>query len=145
MHGGGGGMCGRGHVWQGACMAGACMVGGVHDKGAMHGRGHVWHACPPILWCTVNEQPVRILLECILSNWFQVIHTIKQNWKISRSLWLSSRHVWLLSGRSPVLVQHPTSAETCRESYAGHIHWQRCYIRGESWGTYIMYASTKCE
>ena len=31
-----GGLCGRGHVQQGACMAGVCVVGG------MHGRGHAW-------------------------------------------------------------------------------------------------------
>ena len=44
MHGGG--MHGRG-----TCMAGACVVG-----------GHDWQ----ILRDTVNEQAVRILLECIL-------------------------------------------------------------------------------
>ena len=27
-----GGMHGRGHVWQGACMAGACVAGGVHGR-----------------------------------------------------------------------------------------------------------------
>ena len=34
-----GGMCGRGHVWQGACIArGACMVGGMHGgEGGMCG------------------------------------------------------------------------------------------------------------
>ena len=50
-----GGMYGGGHVWQGACMAGSvCMAGGC-----------VWH--------TVNEQAVRILLECILVNFFITI------------------------------------------------------------------------
>ena len=29
--------------------------------------------------------------------------------------------------------------------YAGIIHWQRCRTRGESRGTYITYASIKCE
>ena len=44
-----GGMSGRGHAWQGACMAreglrggGACMVGGHAWQGAVHGRGHSW-------------------------------------------------------------------------------------------------------
>ena len=42
----GGHMCGKGCVWQGACMAGGCMVGGV-GPGGMHcggvcGRGHAW-------------------------------------------------------------------------------------------------------
>ena len=63
-----GGVHGRGHAWQGACMAGGvCVAGGVH------GRGHVWqggHSCSPphhqILRDTVNERAVRILLECIL-------------------------------------------------------------------------------
>ena len=68
-------MAGR-HAWQGACVVGACMaVGGMHGRwGGMCGRGHVWqgghvwHTCPPpwqILWDTVNERVVRILLECI--------------------------------------------------------------------------------
>ena len=55
-----GGMCGRGHAWQGACM-----VGGMYGRGyggGMHGRGHAWQ----ILWDTVNEWAVCILLECIL-------------------------------------------------------------------------------
>ena len=46
-----GGMLGRGHAWQGACVAGVCI------------------ACPPpcqILRYTVNEWAVHILLECIL-------------------------------------------------------------------------------
>ena len=30
-------MCGRGHVWWGACVAG---VMGMHGKGGMHGREH---------------------------------------------------------------------------------------------------------
>ena len=59
VHGGAcmaGGMCGRGHVWQGACVAGdggvhgrgACMAGGHAWQGGMHGRGasvaggHLW-------------------------------------------------------------------------------------------------------
>ena len=48
-------------------------VMGVCIAGGMHGRGHVWQgvcmACPPhcqILRDTVNEWVVRILLECIL-------------------------------------------------------------------------------
>ena len=54
------GVCGRGHVWQGACVAGGmhgrghawwgeCMAGGMHgrghawwEEGSMHGRGHAW-------------------------------------------------------------------------------------------------------
>ena len=60
MHGRGG-FHSRGHAWQGACMAEEmCMVG-----------VRVCHKPPPprqILWLrrTVNERPVRILLECIL-------------------------------------------------------------------------------
>ena len=49
------------------------MAGGVHGKGGMHGRWHVWQgACMAggdvwqILRDTVNEQAVRIPLECIL-------------------------------------------------------------------------------
>ena len=60
-----GGVRGRGHAGQGACMA-----GGHVWQGGMHGRGmcvvgvggHVWQ----ILRDTVNERVVRILLECIL-------------------------------------------------------------------------------
>ena len=67
MHGGGvcvvggvygGGMRGGGHVWQGACMA----RGHAWQRGGMHGGGGVWQ----ILRDTVNEQVVRILLECIV-------------------------------------------------------------------------------
>ena len=53
-----GGMHGRGHTWQGVCMTGGCEWQGVCMAGGMHGRGHAWH--------TVNEWVVRILLECIL-------------------------------------------------------------------------------
>ena len=53
-----GGMHGRG-----VCVVGACMAGGVHGRRDMHGR----HTPPQqILWDTVNERMVRILLECIL-------------------------------------------------------------------------------
>ena len=74
MHGGGvhgGGMC----AWQGACMAGGMHVWqGCAWRGNVHGRGHAWRGgcvaggCVPwqILWDTVNERAVRILLECIL-------------------------------------------------------------------------------
>ena len=41
----------------GVCGRGVCVAGG-----GMHGRGHAWQ----ILQDTVNEQAVRILLECIL-------------------------------------------------------------------------------
>ena len=54
MHGGGGGMCGRGCARQGACMAeggvcmtrrhawqGTCVVGGMCGRGGVCGRGHV--------------------------------------------------------------------------------------------------------
>ena len=68
-----GGMCGKGHAWQG--------VGGVHGRGAciaggggMHGRGCAWQvgcawqdcAAWQILRDVVNERVVHILLECIL-------------------------------------------------------------------------------
>ena len=57
-----GGMCGwgTGMHGRGACVAGGCMAGGMRDGGA----------CMPqqILWNTVNERAVRILLECILVN-----------------------------------------------------------------------------
>ena len=73
-----GGMCGKGHAWQGvegvhgrgACMVGACIAGG----GGMHGRGCAWQvgcawqdcAAWQILRDVVNERVVHILLECIL-------------------------------------------------------------------------------
>ena len=77
-----GGAC-MGGVWQGGVHdRGACVAGGVHGRGCvvagMCGRrsvcgegcvwwGCAWHACPQqILQDTVNEQAVRILLECIL-------------------------------------------------------------------------------
>ena len=53
-----GGMCGRGHEWQGGMSGGGtCMAGGAW-----------WGACMPqqILWDTVNEWAIHILLECIL-------------------------------------------------------------------------------
>ena len=66
MHGGGegvcvvGGMCGRGGVWWGACIAGGCMAGG----GGMHGKGGggygAWQERRPL------QLKVRILVECIL-------------------------------------------------------------------------------
>ena len=44
-----GGMHGRGHAWQGACVAGGggmhgrgCAWQGAHVAGGMHGRGHAW-------------------------------------------------------------------------------------------------------
>ena len=77
-----GGMCGRGHVWQRACVAGehmckgsicgrgrrdmhgrdmhgggACMAGGTHHRGCMHGRRQERR---PL------QRTVRIILECIL-------------------------------------------------------------------------------
>ena len=66
MHGGG---CmargyGRGHAWQGACVAGGECMAGV----CMAEEG-VYMACTPslqILRDTVNEWAVSILLECIL-------------------------------------------------------------------------------
>ena len=75
----GGGMRDRGRAWQGACMA-----GGMHGRGCawwvgMRGRGGMrgdgggvcmaggaQMAPRQILWDTVNERAVRILLECIL-------------------------------------------------------------------------------
>ena len=80
----------EGHAWSGACIAGGGVCaggGGVHSRracmageGGVHGRGHAdggggcaWqgvmhatHAPRQILRDTVNEQAVRILLECIL-------------------------------------------------------------------------------
>ena len=77
----------RGHAWQGCVWQGACMVGSMRSRGramhgrrGMHGRGHTWPGgmhgrgcawqgpCMPqqILWDTVNERVVRILLEWIL-------------------------------------------------------------------------------
>ena len=56
MHGGG--MHGGGCAWQGACVAGGC---------AWQGACMVGVSMPQqILWDTVNEQAVCILLECIL-------------------------------------------------------------------------------
>ena len=61
---------GGGHVWWwGACVAGGGMCGwGVHGSGVCVAGGHVWwggHAWQ-ILRDMVNEQAVRILLQCIL-------------------------------------------------------------------------------
>ena len=78
-----GGIHGRGHALQGACMVGGmcdrwgvgvCVWWGHAWQGGMCGGGHVWqggvHGMPPpprqILRDTVNERAVRILLECIL-------------------------------------------------------------------------------
>ena len=76
-----GGMHGRGHAWgcawQGACLGGMhgrglVWQGGICDRGSLCGRGAcmagVYMPCTPwqILWDTVNERAVRILLECIL-------------------------------------------------------------------------------
>ena len=59
VHGGGGGVHGRGHAWWGGvCGRGVCMAW----EGGMHGM----HAPQQILWDTVNERAVCILLECIL-------------------------------------------------------------------------------
>ena len=60
-----GGMHGRGHVWQGACVA-----GGVHDGGAcVAGDMHSMETCT-VGACMQEGQPlkwtVHILLECIL-------------------------------------------------------------------------------
>ena len=79
MHGGGmcgrGGMHGRRHTWQVGGMhgGGMCGRGGMHGRrhtwqvGGMHNKGHVWQGGVHGRGSdTVNEQPVRILLECIL-------------------------------------------------------------------------------
>ena len=59
-----GGVHGRGHAWQGACMQ-----GGMHGRGhawwgggtgGMRGGGHVWQEKRQLQWA------VCILLECIL-------------------------------------------------------------------------------
>ena len=76
MHGGGmcdrGGMHGRRHTWQvgGMHNRGHAWQGGMHGRGCMAG-GHVWQGACMAGGCgrgsdTVNERPVRILLECIL-------------------------------------------------------------------------------
>ena len=49
-----GGVCGRGHAWQGG------MHDGVMRGGGMHGGGRAWQEKRPLQWT------VRILLECIL-------------------------------------------------------------------------------
>ena len=61
-----GDVCGRGCAWQGACMAGACTAGGMQGKGAcmaggMHGGGggHAWQE----RW--LLQRTVGILLVCI--------------------------------------------------------------------------------
>ena len=60
-----------GRAWEGG-MCGGGMHGreGMHGQGGMHGRMgmHGEGACVAwqILWDKVNEQAVRILLECIL-------------------------------------------------------------------------------
>ena len=65
------GVHGRGHVWPGGMRGrGVCVCqGGVLGKGGMHGGGACvaggcacWGGC---VADTVNEQAVRILLECI--------------------------------------------------------------------------------
>ena len=49
---------------------------------------------------------------------------------------------WEVSSSSPASYlcwnTHAGKATGC---YAGHIHWQRCYTRGESQGMYITYMS----
>ena len=54
VHGKGGG------VWQ----RGGVAKGGMHDEGGICGMGHVWDTTR--YRDTINEQAVRILLECIL-------------------------------------------------------------------------------
>ena len=69
MHGGGvwWGVHGRGHA-----MAGGVCGGGNAWQGGVHGRGHASHTPPwQILRDTVNEWAVRILLECILVNFYK--------------------------------------------------------------------------
>ena len=58
-----GGVYGRGACVVGGMHGrGACVVGGMHGRGACMAGGHAWQK----LRDTVNEQAVRILLECIL-------------------------------------------------------------------------------
>ena len=61
----GGGMCGRGKGMRGR---GTCIAGGMCCRGHICGMGRAWHARTPqqLLRDMVNEQVVRILLECIL-------------------------------------------------------------------------------
>ena len=51
-----GGVHGGGHAWQGVCIVGMCMAGDMHGM----------HAPWQIMWDTVNERVVHILLEYIL-------------------------------------------------------------------------------
>ena len=44
MHGMGS-MHGRGHVWLGVCGRGACMAGGMHGRGVCMAGGHAWQGC----------------------------------------------------------------------------------------------------
>ena len=65
MHGRG--LCGRGYVWQGACVAGGhawqgCVWQGACMVGVCMAGGHARQ----ILRDMVNERAVCILLECIL-------------------------------------------------------------------------------
>ena len=66
MHGGGG-VHGRGCVWQG----GACMAGSMRGRGACVARGCAWLGGRD----TFNEGAVRILLECILVKCINLIET----------------------------------------------------------------------
>ena len=61
-----GGLHGREHAWQGACMAGGVHGGNVHGSSGcagqedMSGRGHSWQERWPL------KRAEYILLECIL-------------------------------------------------------------------------------
>ena len=41
---------GRGHAWQGVCMAGGMCGRGCAWQGACVAGGNAWHAAPPLLW-----------------------------------------------------------------------------------------------
>ena len=89
-----GSMCGEGHAWQGACMGGMC------------GRGvHATHDAPPhprqILWHTVNEWAVRILLECIL-----VLYIISQCARYFAASLVAGRLNYKSAAKPCVFISH---------------------------------------
>ena len=114
----GGGMCGRGCAWCGACVVGGmcgrgvCMAGDCVWQGGMCSRGHACHTCPPPwqilwLWHTVNERAVRILQEC---NSFFIFYLIPQripwahivnSYRLSQQL-QGIRTLIILTANSPI-------------------------------------------
>ena len=66
-----GGLCGRGHMRQGACMA-----GGMRGRGGMHGRGCAWQGGRAWQERRPLQRTVRILLEYILIIFIWLIGTL---------------------------------------------------------------------